>query len=49
MIESCWLDIYGICAIQNEILAESGGTPGILDRGALESTLNKPRNWLLLR
>ncbi|NJO93150.1 MAG: type II toxin-antitoxin system death-on-curing family toxin [Hydrococcus sp. RM1_1_31] len=44
MIEPCWLDIHDICAIHGEILAESGGAPGILNKGTLESTLNKPRN-----
>jgi death on curing protein len=44
MIEPCWLEIDDICAIHSEIIAESGGTPGILNEGALESTLNKPRN-----
>lgn len=40
----CWLDIRDICAIHDEILAESGGTSGILNEGALDSTLNKPQN-----
>ena len=44
MIEPCWFDSNDVCAIHGEILAESGGDPGILDRGALESTLNKPKN-----
>lgn len=44
MMEPLWLDIHDVCAIQGEILAESGGTSGILNEGALESTLNKPKN-----
>ena len=44
MIEPLWLDMHDVCAIQGEILAESGGTSGILNEGALESTLNKPKN-----
>ncbi|MDJ0797855.1 MAG: type II toxin-antitoxin system death-on-curing family toxin [Calothrix sp. MO_167.B12] len=44
MTEPCWLDIHDICAIHGEILAESGGASGILNKGALESTLNKPKN-----
>jgi death on curing protein len=44
MIEPCWLDDRDIRAIQGEIIAESGGEPGILNEGALESTLYKPRN-----
>lgn len=44
MIEPCWLDIHDICAIHGEILAESGGTTGILHEGFLDSTVNKPKN-----
>ncbi len=44
MTEPYWLDIHDICAIHGEILAESGGASGILNKGALESTLNKPKN-----
>jgi death on curing protein len=44
MIEPCWLDIHDVCAIYGEIIAESGGTSGILDKGAIESTLDKPIN-----
>jgi death-on-curing protein len=44
MTEPLWLNLRDICAIQSEILAESGGEPGILNEGALESTLNKPQN-----
>lgn len=43
-MEPYWLDMHDVCAIQGEILAESGGTSGVLDKGALESTLNKPIN-----
>ena len=42
MMEPCWLDIHDVCAIHGEIIAESGGASGILNKGALESTLNKP-------
>jgi death on curing protein len=44
MIEPLWLESRDVCAIQGEILAESGGASGILSKGALESTLNKPKN-----
>jgi death on curing protein len=43
-MEPAWLDMHDVRAIQGEILTESGGTPGILNEGALESTLNKPKN-----
>jgi death on curing protein len=44
MIELCWLDIHDVCAIHSEIIAESGGASGILNRGVIDSTLNKPIN-----
>jgi death on curing protein len=39
-----WLNERDIRAIHSEIIAESGGSAGLLDEGALESTLNKPQN-----
>ncbi|MEO0014156.1 MAG: hypothetical protein RLZZ535_2545 [Cyanobacteriota bacterium] len=42
--EPIWLDVQDVRAIHGEILAESGGDSGILSDGALESTLNKPKN-----
>ncbi len=39
-----WLDRRDIVAIHSEILAESGGKSGILNPGALDSTLHKPQN-----
>jgi death on curing protein len=44
MSEPCWLDTRDVCAIHNEIIVQSGGDAGILNEGALESTLNKPKN-----
>jgi len=46
-MEPCWLDTRDVCAIHGEILAESGGAPGVLNKGALDSTLNKPINLYL--
>jgi death on curing protein len=46
-MEPLWLDSADVWAIQGEILAESGGTMGILSQGALESTLSKPKNLYL--
>jgi death on curing protein len=43
-MEPCWLDIHDVCTIYGEIIADSGGTSGILNKGTLESTLNKPIN-----
>jgi death on curing protein len=44
MMEPFWLESDDVCAIYGETIAASGGDPGILDEGALESTLNKPKN-----
>jgi hypothetical protein len=37
MTESEWLEIHEVCAIHNEIIAESGGDSGILNEGAPDS------------
>jgi len=42
--EPCWLDERDVCTIHGEILAETGGGAGLLNEGALQSTLNKPKN-----
>lgn len=44
MTEPNWLDQKDIVTIHGEILAESCGMLGILNEGALDSTLNKPKN-----
>lgn len=40
----CWLTVTGLIAIHGEIIDVSGGSPGVLDEGALESTVNRPLN-----
>jgi death on curing protein len=44
MIEPLWLDITDIYDIHGEVVINSGGSSGVLNQGALESTLNKPKN-----
>jgi len=44
MTEPYWLEPHDICAIHDEIVVESGGSAGILNEGALESTLFKAKN-----
>jgi death on curing protein len=44
MIEPSWIDIDDVLESHNEIIARSGGSYGVLNLGALESTLNKPKN-----
>jgi len=46
-MEPNWLEINDIYAMHDEILRNSGGAAGILNKGALESTLNKPKNSYL--
>jgi death on curing protein len=46
MNEPKWLNINDIITFHREILAISGGEEGILNLGALESTLNNPKNSL---
>ena len=42
MKEPMWLEFHEVVAIQAEILVKSGGAPGILSKGAVESTLGVP-------
>jgi death on curing protein len=42
--EPCWLNDHDVYAIHSEVLADTGGTSGVLNQGALDSTLNKPKN-----
>jgi death on curing protein len=44
MIEPSWIDIDDVYELHNEVIARSGGSYGVLNQGALESTLNKPKN-----
>ncbi len=44
MTEPTWLEDRDVCAIHDEILAESGGAFGILSTISLGSTLNKAKN-----
>jgi death on curing protein len=44
MIEPSWIDIDDVLESHNEIIARSAGSYGVLNLGALESTLNKPKN-----
>jgi death on curing protein len=44
MIEPAWIDIDDVYELHNEVIARSGGSYGVLNQGALESTLNKPKN-----
>lgn len=44
MKEPRWLTIASVIAAHKKILAMSGGSPGILNQGAVESTLHKAQN-----
>ncbi len=39
-----WLELRVVVAAHDEQLAEHGGSPGIRDRGLLESALARPQN-----
>ena len=39
-----WIDIAVVLAVYDEQLAEHGGSPGVRDRGLLESALARPKN-----
>jgi death on curing protein len=39
-----WIDIAVVLAVHDEQLAEHGGSPGMRDRGLLESALARPKN-----
>jgi hypothetical protein len=39
-----WIDIAVVLAVHDEQLAEHGGSPGVRDRGLLESALARPKN-----
>jgi death on curing protein len=43
-MEPEWLSVTMVEAIHDEQLAVHGGPPGLRDRGALESALDRPRN-----
>jgi death on curing protein len=44
MIEPSWIDIFDVQDLHNEIISNSGGSYGVFNQGALDSTLSKPRN-----
>lgn len=44
MHEPIWVDPAVLLAVHDRQLAEHGGSPGIRDKGLLESALNRPIN-----
>lgn len=44
MKEPRWIPENAVKAIQSELIAEHGGTPGILNLGQISSTLARPQN-----
>lgn len=38
-----WLSVQEIIALHDEVIKDFGGSSGILNEGALESTLNRPK------
>ncbi len=43
MIEPRWLALVHVLAIHSDQIKTHGGSPGLRDRGLLESTLERPR------
>jgi death-on-curing protein len=39
-----WLSVKAIRAIHEELIAEHGGSAGVLNEGVIDSTLARPRN-----
>lgn len=46
MREPVWVDAVDCMTIHEELLARSGGLPGVRARGLLESALNRPNQLL---
>jgi death-on-curing protein len=46
LTEPVWVDPAAVTRFHSESLIEFGGSPGILDPGAVESALARPRNLL---
>jgi death-on-curing protein len=46
MNEPEWLDIETVLDIHREVIAASGGSDGLRDKGLLESALARPQNVL---
>ena len=46
MTEPVWIQFAAVLQFHNHSIAEFGGSPGIRDRGALESALDRPKNLL---
>lgn len=44
MTEPRWLSLTVALAIQADLISQHGGSPGLRDRGLLESALERPRN-----
>ena len=41
-----WLTVQEVVAIHDDLVKEMGGSLGLLDAGALESTLNRPKQLI---
>jgi death-on-curing protein len=44
MTEPVWIQLAAVFQFQAESIAEFGGSPGLRDRGAIESALDRPKN-----
>ena len=46
MTEPVWIQLAAVLQFHDQSIADFGGSPGVRDRGAIESALNRPKNLL---
>ncbi len=46
MTEPVWIHLAAVLQFHDQSIAEFGGSPGVRDRGAIESALSRPKNLL---
>lgn len=46
MTEPVWIQLAAVLQFHDQSIADFGGSPGVRDRGAIESALDRPKNLL---
>jgi death-on-curing protein len=46
LTEPVWIQFAAVLQFHDESIAEFGGSPGVRDRGAIQSALDRPKNLL---
>jgi death-on-curing protein len=44
LTEPIWIQLAAVFQFHNQSIAEFGGSPGVRDRGTIESALDRPKN-----